>query len=205
MALIKTIIGKQSFEIIRDQIALILRGEIVNQANMTGNYDIDASVYLERTVNINTSELDSAPIVVVNLATGDYNNQDISQSTGTYQYLIDIYTKAKSTTGQDNRGDTRSRIACQQMMGICRGILEASQYIRLGYQNAFVMGRKINSLQIAEPDDTGADSIMRGRLVLEVKVPEYQAQIVPQLIDGSDTKMFIDITEEGFYFVNDNY
>jgi len=203
MALINSIIPKQSFEIIRDQIAIILKSEIVNQANLSGDYDIEATVFLERTVNINTSELATEPVIVVSMATGDYSNQDVTQSTGTYQYLIDIYTKAKTTS--TTQGDTRSRLICQRMLGLCRGILEATQYITLGFNYPFVMGRKINTIQIADPEDTGADSITRGRLILEVKVPEYQEVSTASLVDGSDTKMFIDISEEGFYFVNDNY
>lgn len=202
MALINNVIGKQSYEIVRDRIAIILRSEVLNQFLISGDYEIDATVFLERMDKINTSELDAGPIVVVALATGDYSNQDVTQSMGTYQYLIDVYTKAK--TNSTYGGDSRSRIHCQRMLGICRTILEATQYLTLGYVN-FVMSRKINSIQIAEPDDTGADSITRGRLILEVRVPEFQQQVTAQLIDGSDTQMFIDITEEGFYFVNDNY
>lgn len=203
MALIQNIISKQSFEIIRDRIAIILRSEILNQFLISGDYEIDASVFLERVVKINTSELDSSPIVVVGLATGDYSNQDVTQSTGIYQYLIDVYTKAK--TNAQYSGDSRSRIHCQRMLGICRAILEASQYITLGYNYPFVMGRKINSIQIAEPEDTGADSVTRGRLILEVKVPEYQQEVTASLIDGSDTTMFVDVDGNGLYFVNDDY
>ena len=170
MALINQIIGPQSYEIARDRIAIILKSEIVNQVALTGDYDIDASVWLERTVKVNTSELDAGPLIVVSLATGDYSNQDVMQTTGTYVYLIDIYTKAKTTSTA--QGDTRSRLLCQRMMGKCRGILEATQYLTLGFTPGFVMGRKINSIQIAEPEDTGADSMTRARLILEVKLPE---------------------------------
>ena len=203
MALINQIIGPQSYEIARDRIAIILKSEIVNQVALTGDYDIDASVWLERTVKVNTSELDAGPLIVVSLATGDYSNQDVMQTTGTYVYLIDIYTKAKTTSTA--QGDTRSRLLCQRMMGKCRGILEATQYLTLGFTPGFVMGRKINSIQIAEPEDTGADSMTRARLILEVKLPESQQLSTASLIDGSDTQMFIDITAEGFMFVNDNY
>ncbi len=202
-ALINNIISKQSFEIVRDRIAIILRSEILNQFLMSSDYDIDASVWLERTVRINTSELDGGPMIVVSLATGDYSNQDVTQSTGTYQYLIDVYAKAK--TNSEYSGDSRSRIHCQRMLGICRSILEATEYITLGYNYAFVMGRKINSIQIADPEDTGTDSMTRGRLILEVKLPEYQQEVTHSLIDGSDTQMFVDINSNGFYFVNDNY
>lgn len=203
MALINTVIVEASFEIILKRIALILRSEIINQVVLTGDYDIDATVFLERTVKINTSELDSGPVIVVCLATGDFNNQDITQSAGTYQYFIDVYTKAK--TSAIGAGDTRARLRCQRMLGVCRAILEATQYITLGFGYPFVMGRKINSLLIADPDDTGADSLTRARLVLEVKVPEFNPMSTASLIDGSDTKVFIDITTEGYFWVNDNY
>jgi len=203
MALINTIIGPQSYEIIRDRIAIFLQSEFNNQLELRGDYDYDVTVWLERTVRVNTSELDGGIMLVVSLATGDYSNQDVTQTLGTYVYLIDAYTKAKTTT--NGGGDTRSRIRCQKALGTARGIIESTQYLTLGFAPGFVQSRKINSLQIAEPEDTGADSLTRGRLVLEVKVPEYQQVVTASLIDGSDTKMFIDISEEGFYFVNDNY
>lgn len=203
MAVITTIIGPQSYETIRDRVAIILQDECNNQLQLSGDYDFDIQVFLERTVRVNTSELDSGPLIVVSLAAGDYSNQDVTQTTGIYVYLIDVYTKAKTTA--TGAGDSRSRLRCQKILGLCRGVLEATQYLTLGFEPGFIMGRKINSLQIAEPEDTGADSMTRGRLILEVKAPESQVMGSTTLIDGSDTQMFIDITEEGFYFVNDNY
>ena len=202
-AKINNIITAQSFEIIRDQIALILGLEIRNQVLLSGNYEIDATVYIERQVPPNASEMDAGPLVNVLLGTGDYSNQDVSQSTGTYLFFIDVYTGAKSSSTKN--GDTRSMLRMQKMLGVCRGILEATQYLTLGFVPPFVMGRKINSLQIAQPDAASADNIVRGRLVLEVKVPEYQQMVTANLIDGQDTTVFIDTSDEGYFWVNDSY
>lgn len=202
-AKINTLISAQSFEIIRDKIALILGEELPNQATLAANPKLNATVYVERYSPPNSSELSEVPIVNVLLGQGDYSNQDVTQSTGTYLYFIDIYTKAKAN--EDNGGDTRAIISLQKMLGVCRGILEATQYLTLGFTYPFVMGRKINSIQIAGPSDPGTDSLVRGRLILEVKVPEYQEQVTANALDGTDTTVRIDTSPQGYLWVVDNY
>lgn len=202
-AKINTLISAQSFEIIRDKIALILGEELPNQATLAANPKLNATVYVERYSPPNSSELSEVPIVNVLLGQGDYSNQDVTQSTGTYLYFIDIYTKAKAN--EDNGGDTRAIISLQKILGVCRGILEATQYLTLGFTYPFVMGRKINSIQIAGPSDPGTDSLVRGRLILEVKVPEYQEQVTANVLDGTDTTVRIDTSPQGYLWVVDNY
>ena len=202
-AQINTIIPVQSFEVIRDKIAVILKEELVNQATLAANPKLNATVYIERYSPPNSSELTEVPIVNVLLGQGDYSNQDVTQSTGTYLYFIDIYTKAKAN--EDNGGDTRAIISLQKILGVCRGILEATQYLTLGFTYPFVMGRKINSIQIAAPADPGADSLVRGRLILEVKVPEYQEQVTANLIEGTDTSVHIEESPQGYLWIVDNY
>jgi hypothetical protein len=58
---------------------------------------------------------------------------------------------------------------------------------------------------IAQPDSASTDNLFRGRIVVEVKADEQQQISTASLIDGTDTKVFIDITEEGYFWVNDNY
>lgn len=202
-AKINTLIPAQSFEVIRDKIALILGEELPNQATLAANPKLNAIVYIERYTPPNSSELSEVPIVNVLLGQGDYSNQDVTQSTGTYLYFIDIYTKAKAN--EDNGGDTRAIISLQKILGVCRGILEATQYLTLGFTYPFVMGRKINSIQIAAPADPGADSLVRGRLILEVKVPEYQEQVTANLIEGTDTSVHIEESPQGYLWIVDNY
>lgn len=202
-AQINTIIPAQSFEVIRDKIALILKEELTNQATLAANPKLDATVYIERYSPPNSSELTEVPIVNVLLGQGDYSNQDVTQSTGTYLYFIDIYTKAKAN--EDNGGDTRAIISLQKILGVCRGILEATQYLTLGFTYPFVMGRKINSIQIAGPSDPRADSLVRGRLILQVMVPEYQQEVTANMIEGSDTTVRIEESPEGYLWVVDSY
>jgi len=202
-AKINTVIPAQSFEIIRDKIALILKEELANQATLAVNPKLNATVYIERYSPPNSSELSEVPIVNVLLGQGDYSNQDVTQSTGTYLYFIDIYTKEKAN--DDKGGDERAIISLQKILGVCRGILEATQYLTLGFTYPFVMGRKINSIQIAGPGDPGSDSLVRGRLILEVRVPEYQETVTANVLDGTDTTVRIDTSPHGYLWVVDNY
>lgn len=200
---INTLIPEQSFEKIRDRIALILKEELVNQATLAINQQLNATVYIERYVPPNSSEVEEKPIVNVLFGSGDFANQDVTQTTGTYLYFIDVYCSAKSN--DDNGGDTRAIILLQKLLGVCRGILEATQYLTLGYTYPFVMGRKINSIQIAGPSEPGADSLVRGRLILQVMVPEYQETVTANVLDGTDTTVKIDTSPDGYLWVVDNY
>jgi len=202
-AKINTIIPAQSFEIIRDKIALILKEELLNQATLAANPKLNAIVYVERYSPPNSSEVTDVPIVNVLLGQGDYSNQDVTQSTGTYLYFIDVYTKAKAN--DDKGGDERAIISLQKILGICRGILEATQYLTLGFTAPFVMGRKINSIQIAGPSDPGADSLVRGRLILQVMAPEYQELSTANILDGTDTTVRIEESPQGYLWVVDSY
>lgn len=199
-AKITQIIGAQSYEVIRDQIALILGLELPNQVLLSGDYELEAIVYVERNVPPNSSELDGECLVNVLLGGGTYGNQDVSQTNGRYQYFIDVYAAAKSTATVN--GDTRAMLITQKLLGKCRAILEAGQYITLGFQPPFVIGRKVTSIQIPQPDGAGADNIFRTRLVLEVEVPEFQQAVEPVLIDGNDTTVFMGISSEGYFWVN---
>ena len=74
-------IPPQAFEIIRNRIGLILAEEIDNQSILTYDPDLDLTVWVERTVPFDKTEL---PSVNVSLARGSYDSKTYRETDSTY-------------------------------------------------------------------------------------------------------------------------
>lgn len=197
MPVITTIIPIQSFEIVRNQLGAILIDEINNQAVLNGNNpDINAAVWLERVVPFDKTEM---PAVNVMLSRGTYDEHSIKQDDGTYIYNIDVYTSGKSTATDD--GDKLAMLKLQRLIGIIRAIIQDPKYYTLGFNPPFVIKRRIESIQIAEPTilDDALQSVM-GRLSLSVKVPETTFIPGAPLVAGNETKVKLYLTEKGYQY-----
>ncbi len=200
MAKITTIIPAQAFEVVRDKIALILIDEIENQAGISYRKELDAKVTIERFIPYDEADL---PAVNVVLARGDFDNQTTIDSDGTYRYNIDIYHKAKSKAG--SRGDTLAMLNLQALLGVCRAILESSQYKTLGFDDPFIMNRHVENIVIAEPaDKKDTISIVQARITFIVTVPEKVDATSADLIAGFDTQVKLGLTEKGYIYKGDN-
>lgn len=199
MALINTIIPAQAYERIRDRIAEILLDELTNQAQLTGDPDIEAKVFLERSVPLDKTNI---PGVVVTFLGGQYSGQTVIHSEGNYTYEIAVCHGAKST--QDNPGDAISMKRLHKLLGKCRAILEDPRYKTLGFAPPFIMRSKIERIELTNPKEGDALSISMGRLTLAVRVPENADLIVPKLIDGYDTVVKMGNTEQGYVYSGGN-
>lgn len=195
-ALITVPILDQAFERILDQVCIILATELNNQFVLTYNPVLDLDgVYKERRIAFNHSQL---PAVNVTLDSGEYSKQDATQTDGTYRYLIECVTFAKSTI--DNLGDSLSKIKCNRLIGVVRAILEDPRYMKLGFNDiAFIEHREIEMVEFGRMGEGDACHVMYGRLALTVRAPEYPAQYVEGVpVGGSDTTVKLDLTDEGY-------
>lgn len=195
MPRLNQIIPSQSFEIIRDRIGLILADEIDNQAVLNYDPDLDLVVWVERTVPYDKAEL---PAVNISLARGTYEGQTVIQTDGTYLYNIDVYANSASTISDD--GDSDSKFKLHKILGICRAILENSQYKTLGFPPPFIMNRHIVDLNIAETNAQDGKYTSMGRLVLSVRVPENSQIPSAELIDGISTSIRLAQSNQGYYY-----
>lgn len=200
MPLINTIIPVQAFERIRDRIAEILLEELTNQAQLTGDLDIQAKVFLERSVPF---EKTSIPAVNVCFIGGTYGGQTAIHTEGnTYNYAIDVHHAAKST--QNDPGDSLSAFRLHKLLGKCRAILEDPRYKTLGFEAPFIMNRHVQRVDIADYKEGDALSMGMGRLTFAVRVAENADLIVPELIDGADTVVKLGNTDKGFAWSGGN-
>lgn len=195
MPLLNQPIGEQSFEIIRDRIGLILADEIDNQATLTYDPDLDLTVWVERTVSFDKSEL---PAVNISLARGTYEGQTAIQTDGTYLYNIDVFVN--SVSKNNISGDVDSKFKLHKILGVCRAILENVQYKTLGFPPAFVMNRHIVDLNIADTSAQDGNYTSMGRLVLSVRVPENSQIPSAELIAGISTSIKLSQSNQGYYY-----
>lgn len=194
-------IQEQAYELIRRRVFAILGAELLNQLQARGNYEADATVFLERFKPINDDE---CPVVLVQLAKGDYNGQTILHQPGTYRYFIDVYTSAP-TEGMlpEDSGDSLSILRLTRLMGICRAILEAPEYVRLGYDTTPVVGRRyIENIIVADPKAQDSANCVMGRLVLVVQVNEDAVLNAGNPLEGVGTTVAIGNSDVGLYYAN---
>ena len=198
MPLILNVIPPQGFEITRDRIGEILADEISSQVAKSYNTDIDAAVYVERSNQIDKTEL---PLINISLSTGSYDNKNQGHVNGTYTFDIDAYTHAKST--EDESGDVLAAMKLQRILGVCRAILENPIYKTLGYEAGFILRTGFSDINIAIPGAGKLDTLntLMGRLSFTVVLVESTELIVPQLIAGYDTSLKLELTDNGYKYV----
>lgn len=194
MALITTVIGKQAFELIRDRIASILVLELSNQV-VLGTDVVNPSIWTERLIPFNNSEL---PALNVNMSSGGFSGQTIIQSNGTYLFNIDCYVKAPST-GYDD-GDVTAMLLLQRLIGVCRAILEASQYKTLDFPPPFISSRHAQAINISTPKTEDSESVAMGRLTFEVKAVETAEVLDAILLVANYTQVKISLTNKGYQY-----
>jgi len=200
MSVIVNPIGPRAFELIRDRVGEILIEELSNQSAISYNENLDATVYIERSIAFTPAEM---PCVNVTLSRGEFDNATILKKVGTYNYNIDCFTRSVTTDEQD--GDALSMFKLHQLMGVIDAILSDTKYLTLGFVPPFISGVAVNELSIAEPKRTeDSHSVMMGRLSLVVMVPENVELLEGVLIDGFDTQVKIGETEQGFIYSGDN-
>lgn len=194
--LIPAAIGPKSFELVRDRIGAILTEELASQASIIPDPSLVVGVFVERFKLIDHTEL---PLVFVNFSGGSYEKKTVLSQTGVYQYTIDCYEKAKTTpTG---RGDTAASFKAQRLAGVVQAILENQAYITLGFAPPFIEHTEVSSILMASPQGVkDAENIIMCRVVFSVRVPETNNTIVPLLLAGHTTQVFLEETELGYRY-----
>lgn len=196
MAIINTIIQPRSFEIVRDRVGEILKDELLNQSILSNDENINASVFIERIVRFDHTDL---PSINVCIPSGTFQGQSAINTDGVYMYRIECYTKASSSDGTD--ADTLSMIRLQRLMGICQSIIEDSRYKTLGFATPFVMNRHFESMAISDTESYDMQSVSKGVLNLSVRLPENVGLAVPILLTEYKTELRLELTDKGYQYL----
>lgn len=197
MSLINAVLGTASFELIRERIAEILYTELLSQYDYTGDEELSIPrIYIERYVDFNASEL---PVINVQVAKVDLDNHSQMGADGNGQYWIDIHTK-KETRGIED-GVYLANKWLQKLLGVCRQIIEHSNYKTLAFAPPFIMNKRIVSIQFLTHKTEDTKSIATGRLVMTVRAPESNGVFVPQNIAEWETVIKLHESEQGYKWI----
>lgn len=200
MAVINNPIAQRPFEVIRDRIANILADELWNQSVINYDESLDATIYTERFVPFDRSDM---PCVNVMLTRGNFDNYKAIDKDGTYQFFIDVYHRASTT---DSVGaDEMAHRNLHRLIGVIDAILSDTRYVTLGYERPFISRVEVTEIKIAEPkDDHDAQSVAMGRVFFSVRVPSSVESIQPRLMAGYDTQVKIGTTDIGYIYSGAN-
>lgn len=204
MALLKSFIPPQQFELVRERIGEILADELEHQfvlsRELAGNYPYNPKVWVERSVSWDKTE---GPSLNVTLSRGDYDNGNPRSVDGTYTYWVDIRTNAKFK--EDGRGDRRAMLHVQRIAGMVRAILMNPAYMTLGFARPSISHVRVTTIAAADTSDQqDATSEARARVEVSVRVAEgVELKTAPELM-GTDTKVKLFNTEKGYLYATRN-
>jgi hypothetical protein len=187
MPKITGIIPPQNYELIAAKIVDILREELSNQFDLSGNDLFDVDVLLERSTPINQSE---QSLVTVRYVGGESLNRD--QSGGhliNNTYFIDFYDSQKAD--DTNGADTKVNLRIVKMIGAIRAILAAPVYIGLDLPTGLVRSKSFTQLNKDQSNVINSQYSSVGQLVLTVETAEDSEQIDTQLIGSHFTTVKI--------------
>jgi len=193
-------IDNRAYELVRDRIFEILTEELPSQATLTGDANLNATIYLERS---EPSSDEKMPMVNVSIAKGDYNLFTSLMQDGTYIFHIECYTKAKTSDGE--RADSKSSILLQRLTGVIQAILSDSRYRTLGFAPPFIEHVEVSDIAFGTPNNAqDASTVKLSRLTFLVRTPENVDPVDAELIDGYDTTVELDNTNSGYVFSGNN-
>lgn len=196
MAKINQIITANNFESIRDRIAQILVLELANQKALTTNVLFDATVWTERFIPFDKTDLPAINVYFVN---APYDNQTPITRRGTNTYHIDIHVSNKHTTGID--GDKNSLLKVQKLLGVISEILSNPIYNTLDFGPGQIRNTTVNEIQVAQPrNDSDANQVATGRVVFQVVANETSSEIQPITASEYQTTVTLGETDKGYFY-----
>lgn len=189
-------IGAQNFELIRDQIAVIILDELQNQyTRRPTETEFNAGVWLERGIPFDRKEL---PAVKVYFAASSYDQDGRVSSQGECRIHVEVTAGAKSTI--DDNGDKLAALRVQKLIGAIRFILKHPTYNRLGFAGRpYIKGITVTDIRMSEPTEQqdGLHTIA-GQLVLQVRYEENNGDLTTDSLTPISTAVKIDDTDKGY-------
>lgn len=218
MAVIDTLIDKQDgFEIVRDQIAAILKLESENQKELAriANKDDapwDLQVFLERSNPFEkwlNDRDEPAPIVNVWYDNGSFpegRGNVVEKQEHVAIYNIDCYGLGVSEAdGAGHKpGDREAALEAQRALKLVRNILMAAVNTYLQLQGT-VGQRWIQSITVFQPQIEGrtVQNVVGVRIALKVRLEELSPQVTPVTLETLTVE--VKRTEDGEVVLNAEY
>lgn len=197
--MIQELIDKQdTFEIVRDQIAGILKAETTNQMALAtaGGKDPDdwkLRIFTERANPFETwlnQQTDTSPIINIWYDNSSFDMKSsnvIERQASETIYNIDCYGYGGSSdnaAGGHNPGDKAAAFEAQKAFRLVRNILMVGEYTYLGLRGT-VWGRWPQSMTVFQPQigNEPMQNIVGARFALRAKFNEFSPQYVPTTLE----------------------
>lgn len=197
--MITGIIPQQNFELVDARIAEILTAELGSQGAMYSPEEVFVKrVFLEKFIPPDITEM---PCLNVTMGQELMDNKDQRQEDGTATYYIAAYASAKTST--DGEGDKRATQKLHRILGLCRAILENSEYRTLGFTPSEVNVKHTNVVSITIPkveDINDSTNTIFGYLEFRVKMVEDVIVKEPIPIQSAFTTVKLYDTEQGYFY-----
>lgn len=203
MVLINYITPTWCVELIRDAIAYAIALELPNQAQLRADSSLNATVYTERFISYDNTEL---PIVNVAYNKTPYVSKDLSVITGEHQFFIDVITMAEETDS-GVRGDKKASILLHKIIGIIKYVLDSQEYVYLPpLPQGLIANKYVQEIRIFNPDtpynpNVSNDGlyVIGGRLMFNVRSNDSNVDIDESYVVSSIfTDMQTEETEKGY-------
>lgn len=198
---IDTLIDKQdTFEVVRDQIALILVTEVANQMALASAatkdpLDWKMRIFTERSnpweqfLNLDDAT-DKSPLINVWYDNGNFpenKGNTVERQAHEATYNLDCYgvgVSADVPAGGHTPGDKEAAFEAQRAVRLVRNILMAAINTYLQLQGT-VWQRWIQSITVFQPqiDNSAIQNIVAARIALRVTFNEFSPQVTPETLE----------------------
>lgn len=200
MAQINEIVGKDYFQLCKDNIATILLDELQNQATLQANQDLNLSkIWCERKRPFNASEI---PAINLSIESVNYGPKNRGQREANLTLTIDVYDSKVSTI--DGDADELLSESTWQITRTIQYVLDNPIYATLGLA-PYVMHTEVQSIeggQVGETEDNRC-SILRIKFIVKTMSILQGATPIPS--SQLNTVAKLSQTEQGFIYqiIND--
>lgn len=201
--MITTAIPVQRFEEVRNKIGEIITAELSNQATLINDPRLNATIWVERMAPFTSDEM---PAINVGFISSENIEYSAVHANYECKYYIDVHNRAEAKTenGVVMIGDVESQIVLQRICGIVRSILTHPLYKTLGFADAFIETRNVESVMIADPQSDDSNFISTARIVFMVRLVERNTAESAVLSTGNTTNIRLEMTERGYKFELNN-
>jgi hypothetical protein len=186
-------IPEQNFELIRDQVALIIGTELANQNIINPDPLLTAGIWVERFIPYDKQEL---PAIKVYFNNSSYNQNIPINSKGECKIVVEVTVSAINTSA--SKGDIAASKNCQKLIGKIRYILEHTLYLKLALPNGVIAGTEVTDIAMGVPSDQDGLHTIAGNLILNVRYSEQNGQTTPVTGEHWSTSVKLDETERGY-------
>lgn len=190
-------IPESNAELVRNAVGAILKLELDNQyANHYNDESFVEAFGIERT---NPVDLIEMSYINVSLDTSSFLDK-IYGGAVTAEVKILITGMVRSKSGQEFRGDEKSRRKCIRLLNMCRFILDDPQYKTVDFAPGFVNTVGCQSIEMIDPEKYDSTLMSIGQLTFSAVLTENN-----RLLDGvplmqSITNVRIEDTEYGLLY-----